>query len=450
MEKLQNGDRFYYLQRLDGLHLFGEMENNSFAAMIMRNTDATHLPSDVFSTPGLILEVDQTKQFNDLDGDGDAGERPIRSAAASSRQLVIRDNPATPGADTNYLRYTGDDHVVLGGTDAGNDILIASIGDDTLYGDGGNDRLEGGFGNDIINGGAGDDIITRHAAATTTSRAATATTSSTPATGLDLVIGGDGKDFIVLGTDMGSEVFAGDGNDFIYGNKNAERILGNEGNDWIETGTFDGAPGDNFDEIFAHDGIDGHDVFLGDGGFDEFIGEGGDDIMVGSPGRGKMAGMSGFDWATYKDNAVRRQRRPVHPDRLRRGPDAAAERRARRVRVGGRPVGHEVQRRPDGLRTTWPQTRCRSLRAAPTGFRGSALDAEGIALIDGPAGGARAPASRPFDAGDIILGGDGSDIIKGHGGDDIIDGDKWLDVQIGVFAPTMPTTPARRSRCTTA
>ena len=64
MEKLQNGDRFYYLQRLDGLHLFGEMENNSFAAMIMRNTDATHLPSDVFSTPGLILEVDQTRQFN--------------------------------------------------------------------------------------------------------------------------------------------------------------------------------------------------------------------------------------------------------------------------------------------------------------------------------------------------------------------------------------------------
>ena len=67
MERLQNGDRFYYLQRLDGLHLFGEMENNSFAAMIMRNTDATHLPSDVFSTPGLILEVDQSKQFNDLE-----------------------------------------------------------------------------------------------------------------------------------------------------------------------------------------------------------------------------------------------------------------------------------------------------------------------------------------------------------------------------------------------
>ena len=113
-----------------------------------------------------------------------------------------------------------------------------------------------------------------------------------------------GQDFIFLGTDEGSEVFAGEGNDFIFGNRNAERILGNEGNDWIETGTFDGAPGDNFDEIFAHDGINGHDVFLGDGGFDEFIGEGGDDIMVGSTGRGKMVGMSGFDWATYKDSAT--------------------------------------------------------------------------------------------------------------------------------------------------
>ena len=119
MESLQNADRFYYLQRLDGLHLFGELEANSFAEMIMTNTDATHLPSDVFSTPGLILEVDQTKQFNDLDGDGRSGNpTTIRSALpAPITPLVVRNNPATPGADTNYLRYTGDDHVVLGGTE---------------------------------------------------------------------------------------------------------------------------------------------------------------------------------------------------------------------------------------------------------------------------------------------------------------------------------------------
>ena len=65
MEKLQDGDRFYYLQRLDGLHFLAEMENNTFAKVIgLKNADAGHLPSDVFSTPGLILEVDRTKQYN--------------------------------------------------------------------------------------------------------------------------------------------------------------------------------------------------------------------------------------------------------------------------------------------------------------------------------------------------------------------------------------------------
>ena len=94
MESLQNGDRFYYLQRLDGLHLFGEMENNSFAEMIMTNTNATHLPSDVFSTPGLILEVDQSRQFNDLDGDGDL-ESADPTGGGILTPLVVRNNPST-------------------------------------------------------------------------------------------------------------------------------------------------------------------------------------------------------------------------------------------------------------------------------------------------------------------------------------------------------------------
>ena len=160
MENLQSGDRFYYLQRLDGLHLFGEMENNSFAAMIMRNTDATHLPSDVFSTPGLILEVDRTKQFNDLrrrrrsskaptirlgGGHPHAAGRPQQSRPRSGPTRTICATPATTTWSSAALMA--------------DDTLIAGIGDDTLFGDGGNDKLEGGFGNDIINAGDGDDII---------------------------------------------------------------------------------------------------------------------------------------------------------------------------------------------------------------------------------------------------------------------------------------------------
>ena len=145
LEKLQDGDRFYYLERTAGLDFNAELENNSFAKLIMANTDATHLPGDVFSTPAFILEVDQTQAVHRPRASTAA---PIRPAAIIDRPpnspLVIRDNPDTAGADTNYLHYTGDDTsslatVVLGGTD-GNDIMIASDGDDTLWGDGGNDR----------------------------------------------------------------------------------------------------------------------------------------------------------------------------------------------------------------------------------------------------------------------------------------------------------------------
>jgi len=461
MEKLQNGDRFYYLQRLDGLHLFGEMENNSFASLIMRNTDATHLPSDVFSTPGLILEIDRTKQYNPGLGetagaDGILLDDPLTigvneaadnigndpSGGGILTPLVVRNNPATVGTDTNYLRYTGGDHVVLGGTDpgnafnpSGNDILIAGIGDDTLFGDGGNDRLEGGFGNDIINGGSGDDIIV-DSGGDDNIKGEDGNDVVHAGPGLDLVMGGRGQDFIFLGTDMGSEVFAGEGNDFIYGNKNAERILGNEGNDWIETGTFDGAPGDNFDEIFARDGIDGHDVFLGDGGFDEFIGEGGDDIMVGSPGRGKMAGMSGFDWATYKDNTTGVNADlsiPIIFDEAPTLPQNAALDEFESME------GLSGTRFNDVLAGTNDVAADRAPLGAggTTGFRGSILNAQSIALIAGLQAVLGAGVTS-FDAGDIILGGDGSDLIRGNGGDDIIDGDKWLDVQIGVFATTDP------------
>ena len=119
MEKLQNGDRFYYLQRLDGLHLLTEMENNSFAT----HDHAQHRRDA--SAVGRVLDARPHPR-----GRPDAGSSTTSTATASLDRrrsgrrhgiltpLVIRDNPATAGPDTNYLRYTGGDHVVLGGTDA--------------------------------------------------------------------------------------------------------------------------------------------------------------------------------------------------------------------------------------------------------------------------------------------------------------------------------------------
>ena len=441
LEKLQNADRFYYLERTSGLNFQTELENNSFAKLIMANTDATHLPSLVFKV-NLILEADQTRQFNevvipgpdgilgnddDLPGSADpVGDNPIVP-------LVMRDDPTTPGLDPNYLKYTGEDHVVLGGTE-GNDTLIAGIGDDTLYGDGGNDRLEGGDGNDTIRGGAGDDIITD--------------------TGGDDVIQGDdgndvihgrqrlqpdhrgfGKDFVIAGTDT-SEVFGGPGNDFVMAGDGNEQTLGNEGDDWLEGGLLDGSPGDNFDP-FGQDLVIGNDVYIGTGGPDIMMAEGGDDIMVGSSSAvnfngDKYLGASGFDWATFKDEAA-----GVGIDMIVRafnaapGPVAAGV-VARFASVEGLSGSDfsDLLRGDDADALTIPIS----------GAQGSVLT--NFDLISGLRAFVGAAAAGPdglvgttddqFGAGNILLGGDGSDLIEGRAGDDLIDGDRWLNVRISV------------------
>ncbi|UUZ65406.1 hypothetical protein LP417_13255 [Polaromonas sp. P1-6] len=259
MEALQNGDRLYYLHRLVGTNFVAELENNSFAKLVMLNSDATHLPALLFSTPTYSLEVDLSKQFNanvvlNPGADGILGDNPLtlRNEAADDIAtprldpvsdsalipLVIRDNPATAGLDTNYLQYTGEDHVVLGGTNplnvanpSGNDILISGDGDDTLYGDAGNDRLEGGYGNDDIQGGAGDDIIT-DLGGDDVIKGDDGNDVIHGGNGGNLIIGGRGSDFIITGEDV-SEVIAGEGNDFILGSKMNVQMAGNEGDDWI-------------------------------------------------------------------------------------------------------------------------------------------------------------------------------------------------------------------------
>ena len=57
MEDLQNGDRFYYLARTAGMNLLTQLEGNSFAELISRNTDVQGLPADSFSRPDVILNV---------------------------------------------------------------------------------------------------------------------------------------------------------------------------------------------------------------------------------------------------------------------------------------------------------------------------------------------------------------------------------------------------------
>ncbi|BAN49789.1 peroxidase family protein [Metapseudomonas resinovorans] len=452
LEALQNGDRFYYLARLAGLNFLTEMEQNSFSKMVMENTDVTRLPADIFSTPGLILEVDQDLQFNasvrDPGADGVFGDNPATVGVDESLDdtpgnadplgdnplipLVIRDNPATPGLDTNYLHYTGDEHVVLGGT-AGNDILIASIGDDTIWGDGGNDRIEGGDGVDSLNGGAGDDIIT-DMGGDDNIKGDDGNDVIHGGNGFNLILGGAGNDFIITGEDV-SETFGGTGNDFIYGAKGNLQTAGNEGDDWIEIGTQDGAPGDNFSP-FALDEVAGNDVFVGGGGFDEMIGEGGDDIFFGSEGADHFDGGSGFDWVSYKFDPAGVLADMIVDDFFEPPVPASNagifDRFAFVEGLSGSQFG-------DILRGD----NADAAEIAENGPLGSVLNQASIDLIAGLQEFLGAGVTS-FGGGNIILGGGGSDILEGRGGDDLIDGDRTLNAYVSVRTNVDGTGPELR------
>jgi len=415
MEALQDGDRFYYLFRTAGLNFVTQLEQNSFAGMIERNTGASHLPGDVFSTPNYFLEVDKTQQFDEglgVDGNDD----PVGESIFNP--LVIRNNPATPGPDTNYLQFTGGEHVVLGGTD-GNDILIAAIGDDTIWGDGGNDRLEGGAGNDMLLGGDGDDII-QDSFGDDNLQGGDGNDVLNAGSGVDLLLGGFGNDFIVAGEDP-KETFGGGGDDFILSGESDDEVFGNEGDDWIEGGKgSDGIIGDNADP-FGGGNVNGNDVLIGDGGDDGFDGESGDDIMVLGAGVDRAEGMFGFDWAMYKNETagveVDMDNEVFQPPQVPESPNAVLD-RFREVEALSGTAFSDILHGDDRLAVDMVGHELRNfdlikgLKDGP-----NALFNEGL---------------FEFTGGNILLGGAGSDLIEGRGGDDLIDGDAYLDVYLSI------------------
>src|SRR5499426_2104608 len=446
LEALQNNDRLYYLHRTAGMDFLPELENNSFANLIMTNTDTTHLPGEVFKTPDFFLELDQTKQFNaGLGPDGHAdptGTNPLIP-------LVMRDNPDTVGPDTNYLRFNGDLNTaaVLGGT-PGNDILIGGdSSEDTLYGDAGNDRLDGGAGDDMLFGGPGDDILIGGGGDDTLH-------------GDDgnIVIGGPGKDFLVSGTDK-SKTFADGGDDFVMVNQKDVKIIPGLGDDWVE-GSSEEMVGDTADPLRKDLG-DGNDVFLSGGfGDNSMFGEGGDDIMLASGAAGeRFIGRSGFDWVSFKNPIVQPNAGVVM--------DADVRQLNIPVTVNGEILARF--RQIEGLSGSLHDDFVRGDNAgaaqlAIAGSQGSALTnfdliaglraflaLPELALLPGPDGilfspddvlANVSPAAGPdgifgtaddkFDQGNIILGGDGSDILEGRGGNDLLDGDMWLNARISV------------------
>ena len=440
MENLQNGDRFYYLSRTQGLHFLQELENNSFAKIVMKNTDlgapgATHLPGEIFARVDHILEVNQSIQ---LEPD------PVHDDAvleALSPKVVRASNVTIDGTlYANYLKFTGGEHVVLGGTDQ-DDVLIGDLGDDTIWGDGGNDLIIGGHGINRLHGGAGDDIIFGGGDPEFL-HGEDGNDVIHGGNGLgDLIFGGAGQDFVIAGID-GKEVFGGEGNDFILGTPDMDFLLGGEGDDWIEGGEgFDTIAGDN-SELFFNSSIIGHDVMFAGSNENDFDAESGDDIMVQGESVMRNEGMLGFDWVSFQDH----KNFGVTVDM--------------NVKIFTTVFDDILRNRFDRVEalsgSIFSDTIIGDSRLAPDGpfnpaipvneqtLEGDELNRDGVERIAGlhrilgfdsiidlraafPEG-----SSVVFNSGNILLGNGGSDLIEGRGGDDILDGDAALQVRIGI------------------
>ncbi|MBY0381690.1 MAG: calcium-binding protein [Xanthobacteraceae bacterium] len=483
MENLQNGDRFYYLSRTQGMNLLNQLEPNTFTDLVMRNTDlgnlhATHLPGILFGTPDLTLELDTLVAQNNpgigaadptytdpIFGDNlfHLGTKVVRSQGTlrvdGSNQPVL-DGDGQQIFDGGVLKFFGGEHVVLGGTE-GNDRLYGDRGIDTLWGDGGDDYLNAGSEADQVFGGDGDDIIEDPFGDGDFLRGNKGNDVIVDSHGFgDVLFGDSGKDFISGGNDV-IEVFAGEGDDFVLGGAGADALLGNEGDDWIEGGEgFDSLSGENSD-LFFNSPIIGHDVLDGQGNDTDYDGETGDDIMVQGPGIQRNNGMLGFDWSILRGDP--------NDGIIDLGISRFLNQQALTLRDRNDSVeGASGWKHNDTLIGT----------SAPTGAVGdpaggivgapatdSMLLSQNVSLINGledflklTPGAIRGQTvgsdATPFTAlakdttvfdpqngGDILLGGGGSDLIFGKAGNDLIDGDRWLNVRIEVHANKDGTGP---------
>ncbi len=404
MENLQNADRFYYLERLDGLNLLPQLEANSFAELIMRNTSAVGFPADVFSRPDFAIEV------ANLGASGPIVDDP-NTVPDESDFLIRLPNGTIRFNGPEHVNWNGVDQAVLGGPPV-NDRIISSEGDDTLRGNGGNDILEGGSGNDSPIGGMGDDIIT-DIFGDDVLKGGPGNDAIFGGPGLDLLQGNADDDYIIAGNDT-SEVFGGPGDDVIYVGDGGLESFAGAGDDWIEgSPQLDLLVGDENNQ-FQDDPRGGHDVIIGNKGDDDYDSEGGDDVMVGDVlGTERFEGMLGWDAATYRGDPL-----PVDADM--------------NINVVLAPNLNELRDRFDlteGLSGWNFNDVLRGTDRVATQLVGHELNAAGIARLDGIA--ALLPVGETsFDGGDIIMGGAGTDVIEGRGGDDILDGDRWLNAQL--------------------
>jgi hypothetical protein len=180
MTDLQNGDRFYYLLRTPGMNLRAQLEGNSFAELMMRNTNAHSLKADAFATADCKFQM--SKLAGTTDGWAASGPMVADDGASECREdlLLLRKPDGT-------IQYREKNTVDPSGIN-GQAVYNGTAGADRMTGGNDNDTFLGNEGNDVIEGQGATTLRWVARAMTgsptwpapTSTRADRATTTSTP------------------------------------------------------------------------------------------------------------------------------------------------------------------------------------------------------------------------------------------------------------------------------
>lgn len=333
MQRLMDGDRFYYLYRLAGTQFGDEIINEQFKDIVERNTGTTHLNGNIFGYSDQYYEMSTNvvaterlyEAGTDLAeapatvavGDVIVGDGPFFDAKGTQYTALpfhwegtdrIADAPlwdsangdrvAAPSVAIGATIVSGVNYVTADGTPVDAAYLQALAGEQHKYGtimDGTTLGVYTASGNSTA--GNGEVVTINGKDYVLDLRPDLApdalNTDGTPTSGADsneVVAGTDQDDLLYLG--FGDDTgYADRGNDIVYGGSGGDRIYGGAGNDVLY--------GEDLPDVI--DGGEGDDIIYGGdsgssvGGFDQLIGGAGDDKIYGGIGIDKIYGNGGDD-----------------------------------------------------------------------------------------------------------------------------------------------------------
>lgn len=332
MDNLQNGDRFYYLSRLLGTDLLLEIEGQFFSDIVMRNTDATHLYSDIFSVADATVDgASNTQTSVNAQGATVTVSLATADTIAELEGLnkagwvngVLYGNPGdyydargvqNPNGHGNASEIIIGDHYVDINATSTDNLVLNELGfvekrytsADANYSESaGIVKVIGGTATAISAGNGGTLVLNNVSIAlpvdTSTANVLTAINAKTGATGITASIE-SGK--WVLSYNLNDNINGLGGNDTIWADAGNDTVEGGAGNDFLHGGDGDDVltdvDGDNF--IW---GDAGNDSIRGGVGLDSLFGnDGNDTIYGGAGGLGDIIeGGAGND-VIYGDNGI--------------------------------------------------------------------------------------------------------------------------------------------------